>query len=160
MNEGSAVVSELDLLRWKSKFEEKDRGKKILIIDEEFSELYISECAEIFSVGRELGYTIERASGGREGVLALFFERPKMVFMNPVFNGEVQWRLLENIKKTASKIPLVLMFERKYRAEIIDDPRSALAMGFLYKPVAGSPLKQMMSSLPNPDRPLYNPAWQ
>jgi len=117
-----------DLDRWKASLQ---AGlKQALIIDEDKTE---SERLSEFLTGQS--YTVNAVAGGLAGMADHFAENPRLVFINPVFGGQLKMDLLERVRESCPEAMLALIANPLFKNDILDSAQFRLANYIFIEPL-------------------------
>lgn len=116
--------------------------KKVVVVDQDKQ-----ESSDVSSFVKKFGFTAEVTSSARDGLLALFFEKPQIIFLNPVFNSKVNMKLLESIHKCDEKVSIILILENSYKDEVMSDRRVQFSKYIFLKPLDLTRLGHAMERL-------------
>ncbi len=121
-------VHELDLERWRTLL--KAAQNQVVVIDED-----AAETGQILDQLTDLGLAGRTLSGDLAGMANRFSDKPKAVFINPVFRGRVKMEILETVRKNWKDAKIMLIMDPAYKMEIFESAQFHIANYVFLKPL-------------------------
>ena len=99
-------------------------------------------------MAENLGFSVKEVSTDRMGMIEIFLDRPRMVFLNPISKGSVRLDTVDKIKSAWPKTLIILLVEEKWRDRVLDDPAMKQVNSIFLKPLDLTRLKEFIEQAP------------
>ncbi len=89
---------------------------------------------------RENHYNASLATTSRAAFLGIMYDKPKIIFLDPLFNGELNVHLINDIRACDKKVKIVLMLDPAFKETIFQHVAQQQISWVLAKPFCADDL--------------------